>query len=866
MANTLLEDLGIAYNFQDLTDGITRAEFCSLIISAINIGDTSDTHVLPYTDVSQTHVYYSAIYDAYALGLISPAELFNPDRIITLNEACKIAVHSISYDFLADANGGWPTGYVVAASSKDLLDGISGDSFTRQHAYTLIYNMLGCPLPLMEFTDGEVYYKIDSGTTLLDNMWHLTKLSGTFDAAQYFGGRSGNGVGSGKAQISGNIVRSGNYNTDAYYGEYADAYVEKDGTIRSLYVYPNNDSSVITISSKQNIRLSNLTYTYEKTEDKDETVTFSRDAILVVNGQPVPYDAAKLVPAYGSVKIVKGVGSSEAVIVESYREIVVGAVLSGEWLVADVRDSSNTFKRDNGEGLTVYDLHNEKIDFSAIEKYSVIWVYESSDGMNDTITVCDDMISGELTGTNDSQIEIDNMLYDITDSARKAMDKTMALGTVLTCSINPNGEIVYVRLAGDDAGSRVGYITFGGLLGSGFTQKLAVEMLTTDGILKTYNFADRVTLNGKSLGESASVQYGNMPHEDSVSSVKTGLVSYTLNDDGQIVTVNYADKVSADFGGTYDNLFQKQSLSDTTDQYVSYKSAYGAITGLKPARIFVTTDTYQFVVPNIEDRSLATDKNYKVMKMSQYSSGSNMSGYVHTGYSFDKDTVYSSYITSTFALGSTSSEMPSSSYLSIVESISNVINEEGEQVGKLSLWNSQKGNYVVYSEDLDFFGSLGIKSGDLVKVEYNSNNIVSGIVLFAHADKVTFSPIAKYGDEAATTETEFTLSEGNCVSNANTGMGTLSESYIVSGKIYNVEGNVVQLIPAHLDPALVNDSTTIFSYSFAITKIYKYNTKSQTIEPIDVTALKSYKDTGAQCDRLVIDSYSGNLLSGFVIE
>lgn len=866
-ANTLLEDLGIAYNFDAMTDGITRAEFTSLVISAINVGDLKNTSALPFTDVSETHMFYNAVCDAYSLGLISYDTLFNPDRIITYNEACKIAVTAISYDFLADARGGWPTGYIAVADSHDLTDGLSGDGFTRQNAYTLIYNMLGCKLPLMEFTDGEVVYKIDSGTTLTESMWHLTKISDSFDGGQYFGAASGKGAGSGRASIGGNIIKSADYNTDFYYGEYADAYVTEDGTLRSLYIHPDKQNgNILTISSSQNISFSNLVYTYEKDENTTKTATISSDALLVVNGRQIAYDESKLVPAHGTVKLIKNGGSYSTVIVESYREIVTGAVLLDEWLISDIRNSANVYSHESGDGLTVYDIHNKKIDFSAIEKFSVLWIYESYDGLNDVIIMCDDMISGELTGIADSQIEIDNMLYDITPEALAAMDNTMGFGTVLTCSINSEGEIVYIRPAGEASDKRVGYITYGAVTGVGFDKVLSVEMLTTDGIRKTYKVAKNARVNGIALGDNADTQYSKMPHESAVDSVLTGISTYNLNDDGEIISINYADKVSAGFGGEYDNLFQKQSIADSTDEYVTYKSAYGAIVAKEPSRLFVTTDTLQFIVPDVASRSEAKDSNYKVMKMSQYSSGSRMTGYVHTGYSFDKDTVYSSYITSTFTLGSTSSTMSNSAYLSIVESVSTVINPEGEYVGKLSLWNSQKNNFVVYSDDLEYFSSLGIRSGDLVKVDYNSNNIVSGITLFAHADETAFNPIAKFGEEPAAPATEFTLSEGGCVSNGNAGMGSMADSYIVSGKIYNVEGNIVQLVAANTDPSQINDSTPIYSYSFAITAIYKYNTRSHTVEKIDITSLKSYKDTGIQCNRMVVDNYSGNLLSGFVIE
>jgi len=868
MANTLLEDLGIVHNFDSMKEGITRAEFTSLVVSAINIGNLTDTPMLPYNDVSEEHMFYSAIYDAYALGLISSASVFDPDRIITFNEACKIAVTAAGYDFLANAYGGWPTGFVSAASSKDLLDGISGNGFTKQNAYTLIYNMLGCKLPLMEFSNGEVLYKIDSGSTLIESMWHLTKISATFDGGQYFGGEFGTGVGSGRASIGGTTIKSGDYNTDSFFGEYADAYVTEDGILYSLYVYTHDKkSNILTISSKQNPSVSNLVYTYEEDDDTIKTAAIAPDALLVFNGHPISYDEAKLTPAYGSVKLIKNGGSYNIVIVESYRQMVVGTVFYDELYISDVYNVSNVYKCQNADGLTVYDVHNEKVDFSMIGKFSVLWIYESFDGMNDVIILCDDLVNGELTGTTDSHIEIDNVAYEITPEARSAMDSTISIGSVLTCSVNPERKIVYVRLAGSATDSNIGYITYGAVTGSGFDKVLSIEILTTDGILRTYKVGKKALVNGISLGTDADTQYSKMPHEANVASVKTGIAAYKLNDDGQIASINYADKVSAGFGGTYDSLFQKQTLDGTTDEYVRFKSTYNSIIGKTSQSLFVTSDTLQFIVPAVEDRSLANEKNYKIMKVVQYASGTALTGYINTGYSFNKDTVYSDYIASTYNLGSVGGNV--SGLLSVVESISSVINEAGEPVCKLSLWNGQKKNFVVYSDKLDYFDSLGIKPGDVVKVDYNSNNTVSAIILFAHAEDMTMSPKAKFNDGNVVTDATiigFTSELNNCVATNNSGMGVMASSYILMGKIYNVDGDVVQLIPTHIDPENVNEETDIYSFSFKATPVHKFSTKSHSVEQVEVSSLKSYKNSGASCQKMVIENTSGNLCSGFVIE
>lgn len=866
MANTLLLDLGIASDFENLSEGITRAEFCSLVISAINIGGLNKTsHVLPFTDVDESHMFYNAIYDAYALGLISSAELFNPDRIITLNEACKIAIIAISYDFLAEANGGWPSGYIAAATSKDLLDGVSGDAFTRQSAYTVIYNMLGCPLPLMEFTDGEVCYKIDSGTTLLASMWHLTKLSGIFDAAQTFGIELIAGAGSGRAAINGNIVNSGVYNTDSFIGEYADAYVTDDGTLRSVYIYDDEDSNLLTISSTQNITLSNLTYTWEESEDKTKSVSFASDALLIVNGKKISYDKTKLVPLHGSVKLIKYGGEYSLVVVESYRELVTGAVLVSDWLVSDVRDPANIYVRDGAEGLSIYDVHNKSMGFGGISKYSVLWIYESFDGENDKIIVCDDMISGELTGIAAGQLEIDNMLYDITDSARNAMDNTMSVGTVITCSINPDGEIVHVRLAGESTDVRVGYLIYGGLLGSGFNQKLSCQILGEDGIIRSFDFAPKAVVNGKGLGEEAAGQYAAYPKDDDDnSSIRSGIVAFETNDDGKIIKINYDDYSSAKFGGQHDMLFRTATIDGLSDEYVTYKSTYSYIACKNRTRIFVKPATVQFIVPSITSRHLATEKNYQVKKISSYPADSRISNYLHTGYTFNKGSMTSQYLTSVFDLSNGSNELfDKRAYLSIVEDVSTVINEEGMPVGKLKIWSCQGKEDELTSEQLDFFSKYDIKKGDLVKVEYNQNNVATDILLFDYDPKTGFTIT---GSKTHDFVMHNALSSNHVYTHDGShGMGTLSDSYIYAGKVYNVEGTMVQLVKGDTDPAAVNDEALAY-YQLSTIRLRKYNVKSGTIDYMEPSELRTYLNSGSMCHTMVVETYSGNILSAFVLE
>ncbi len=242
-----------------------------------------------------------------------------------------------------------------------------------------------------------------------------------------------------------------------------------------------------------------------------------------------------------------------------------------------------------------------------------------------------------------------------------------------------------------------------------------------------------------------------------------------------------------------------------------------------------------------------------------------MTIYMHTGYTFDTESMISTSLTSVFDLSNGSNDIfDKRAYLSIVESVSTVIGEDGMPVGKLKMWNSQKKEVELTSEQLDFFSRYGIQKGDLVKVEYNQNNVATDILLFQYAPATGFTlSCSKEAGHEFVKDTTFT---GNHAYNADTGMGSLSDSFVVAGKVYNVEGSLVQLVEGGVDPATVNGDTMLASYQLSTIKLRKYNVKSNTIEFMEPSELRCYLDTGSMCHTIVVETYSGNILSAYVIE
>ena len=112
----LLSDLGITDASDAPDELVTRGQFALEISRAMGIEKMPAGYKLPYTDVSQSNVYYEGIYNLYAWRVISDSEYFRPNDVITSNEALKIAISALGYDFMALAQGGWPAGYASTAS------------------------------------------------------------------------------------------------------------------------------------------------------------------------------------------------------------------------------------------------------------------------------------------------------------------------------------------------------------------------------------------------------------------------------------------------------------------------------------------------------------------------------------------------------------------------------------------------------------------------------------------------------------------------------------------------------------------------------------------------------------------------------
>lgn len=345
MAVSALSHIGIVGDFNTANGGnaydlVSRAKFAEMIAKALKIKNSTDT--IYFSDVKTDHRAYSYINALVENNIISLASdnLFNPDTIITYEQAAKILVRAMGYGVYAEGNGGYPIGYVKTANSLKLTEGteISG-SIRYVDAVILLFNAMNTGIfDIKSVSDGSVEYK-QSDDTLLSIYWDIYEDEGYL--TEYYGGSMDSDLlANDEVKIGGTLYKiSSSINPKPYFTNYVEfLYEEKDG--KDTVIYLENDKSQnkgTIIDSEQYVSFSGAsnTITYYRDIEKSSstsTASFSRSAKIIFNGMPYGGSLKQLFSEYfdneshrGTIHIKDyGSESRSLVVIEAYRAFTVG--------------------------------------------------------------------------------------------------------------------------------------------------------------------------------------------------------------------------------------------------------------------------------------------------------------------------------------------------------------------------------------------------------------------------------------------------------------------------------------------------------------------------------------------------------------
>ncbi len=381
---------------------ITRGELAQIICSIFNLSmsnsstwyeevfkesnanislDSVTSEELLFTDLKNTHEYYSYIETAFSMGILhgNDKNEFLPDSFVTYDQFNKVMVALLGYSIKAEGYGGYPYGYNKLANELRLTSGIqySGNKeMTRKDMAVEIFNAIDVDIMrITTISDDGYSYETNNGEKFI-NILGLKKVMGqiTANSDTTLYGSSG---------LLKNTVRIGNevftlsektYSLSEYIGREVEAYASNDveNTIQTIFLYfLSGKDRAVTISMEDFLNFSNNTLNY-KDNDSKRSLKIKPGATLIKNRSfESTYDNNTFLFDCGTITLISSNSSNiyDLIIIEGYDSIYVSNVdYEGKILYDKFKGKTPAynFKSYEEEKIEVY-KNGETVTFEAIK-------------------------------------------------------------------------------------------------------------------------------------------------------------------------------------------------------------------------------------------------------------------------------------------------------------------------------------------------------------------------------------------------------------------------------------------------------------------------------------------------------------------
>lgn len=554
-AITTLSNLNIINGYEDGTfkpdAEITRAEFAKIIVYTLN-----------YASLQTTSNRFSDVEDHWAkqeINLCSDFSIidgmgdgtFHPDDHVTLEQVLKMVVCTLGYKVAAEANGGWPVGYQITATSLGLMDKVKDSQYSeyakRGAIAQIIYNALEVK---MSETDAAGNITV-SDKTLFNDYLKIKKLKGTLvGVGDYITNDSTIALGKNEMNILYNgeqyIIDYSSYTTDVTQinknlGKTITVYYkqERENDERTLVIIDDEstNNTVTTVSCYDIDRFENdqLKYYTDGSKTKNLKINFNDISVryngkLVSDGMAIElkgdsqsqtvYTIKEAVDEwldpdsdffiYGSVTLTDNGADGDINLIEimDYQTIVAyKAPTTSDYRIQDKLKSANYLLLDPNSPKYEFTISrdNAQIDITNIKANDVVLYAQSLDSELYTVYVTTKSVTGKITAINENAgtVEIDNKEYNIADSCENYIknieNKTLKVGISGTFYLDMFDTVVFGTISEEKA-LPYAYISNAGIENStdeGYLTVYAPSTNATEAV--TYTMTSKVKVNGVSM-------------------------------------------------------------------------------------------------------------------------------------------------------------------------------------------------------------------------------------------------------------------------------------------------------------------------------------------------------------------------------
>jgi len=740
---------------------VTRGEFAHIVAGLLGYDDEERAGAgnTRYWDVPQGYKYSADISLLTEIGVLNGVSenLFMPEEKVTYEQAIKVLVSITGSGDIATSYGGWPDGYITAASRNKMLGGVRLENpFGRNDLYRLVYNTLDVKLV------DEVITGKDNGTLVKTEDTLRNKLASRIGEEHYLH----------KGVI---VASSYTYTGTPYSDLYDDEVVIENRTIGGTYIYNIGKTNAADFvgcevdfySKKENG--TNILLAVKKTTTQEEIVVNAEDLNAKV-GNNISYvnEAGKneKISLDSNVKVVYN-GSRVLSPGDNIFEIEDGYVsfidndsdlnydLAMIWeyknaVAVDFDGVRFNFKNDalyEGATSLFVDPENDDMkmivcdkDGNKVESFNnehTVSIFADRDGTRYKIVVSDEQMTGTFEGYGDDIYTVSGK--DYTKAA--SLGNTVVLGEPYLIYLDYEGKLAFAKPQEE---LNYGYIIEYGR-DYGFQGKVRARIVlpkTVDSGIQTneedvtdtstakylilqnenvteFSFADKVVCQREKYSGNELLQLLESPGMN--------VVSFTLNENGEISEIVPLESCGGDINSRYQYNVDEQVFGGTA---VDQQSGFAISSSTKA--VCIPVDDKNNVLVNASD----DDFDVKV----HITKANNKIGYRVAGYDYDPDTKRARFLVTYASMDSTLAPEPDtfSTNRGMVTEVRYRLNEETDEYEQIItlLKGSEELTLKPIKITSDNHSIKNIKKGDLIVYNTNTNDMIQNVFIVQSIPKL----------------------------------------------------------------------------------------------------------------------------------
>lgn len=738
--------LGIMDETYAASEALSRRQLAQCYYNIIlNGADISGFEEHIFTDVAMEDT--AAVTLCYHTGIMTGTgeTTFSPDAPVTYMQLVKTMVCFLGYEMKAQAEGGWPYGYIAAASSLGLYKDApanAGDYVTANKAAKMFRSSADISL-MRRSSYGTNDFEIKYGDTWIKLYRALEQYRGTVKANHMtdLGGKKASDYDRVTVDDTEYLLADGAIDLKDYIGYRADIYVNVDTEPGTIVYWELREADKVVIDGNDVIDYSNYKLTYYGDGGRNY-LPISNETWVVYNGSFCgTYDEKVMNPfkdSYldGSITALDndGDGVYDFVEIDAYDTYVVSAVLEGKIFVkyrTDVMIDTDALRE---EHMMVTNVVGDEMWLSAIVPGTIISVSRDLSGTVKRIVGTVDTVRGKVAEIEEGEhlkITIGDITYDCANClALNEQFADLKAGDTVKLFFNKDGKVSDIE-ADEFKSYLLGYLV-DAATADGLSSRYEVKIFTSGGKFEIYSLADRVEVEGVGTKKAAEAVALAGTVEES-GRVRRQLIQYQVN--ANTNELNYIDYCEG------------SEPSDSLYRYEDYKGTYYRNRNFG-GKLILPSTAKLFSIPKEDYRD--DEESYYLTDTSAFSTGTNYAG------SYLSFEAYGNKKDSRRAIALVLERNSKRGYwvstytnLFTVGKITETLDADGERALKVTgvLYGA---NYTYYAkaEDLKVAPGGGLpKTGDVLRVVVDSKKYIRGAEFIFSENDRTFKGLSNPNDK-----------------------------------------------------------------------------------------------------------------------